>query len=215
MTRTRGLALLVTVAAAGAFVHASSGPAERTATVSGARLKTISSRVGAKSASLVIEATDPVAYIATRPDPLTVVVDMRNVVADGVSNAVAANARSPIQQVVVEPGEAADAPAWRIRVALREPVAYHVRSERNTIVLDFDRPTGDARPAVRPVASRPAIDPVQALGLGGEPKPPLPAPATPAPVTSLLQATPLALQASGSVTVPAPAQACQAVAAVG
>ena len=48
------------------------------------RLKTISARVSAKGASLVIEATEPVAYVATRPDPLTVLLDFRNVGADGV-----------------------------------------------------------------------------------------------------------------------------------
>ena len=82
MTVTRGLALLLTVAAAGAFVNASS-PADGPAAVSSARLKTIGSRVSSKGASLVIEASDPVGYVATYPDPLTVVLDFRNVVADG------------------------------------------------------------------------------------------------------------------------------------
>ena len=39
--------------------------------VAAVRLKAISSRVSAKGASLVIEASEPVAYVATRPDPLT------------------------------------------------------------------------------------------------------------------------------------------------
>src|SRR3954469_20573794 len=101
MTRTRGLTLLVAVATAGAIVNASSGPAERAATVSGARLKTISTRVDAKGAALVIEASDPVAYVATRPDPLTVVLDLRNVNADGVTNGVAVDGRSPITSVSI------------------------------------------------------------------------------------------------------------------
>ena len=59
MTPTRGLTLLVAMATASAIVNASSGPAEHAPTVSGARLKTISTRIDAKGAALVIEATDP------------------------------------------------------------------------------------------------------------------------------------------------------------
>src|SRR4029077_15491062 len=53
MTVTRGLALILTVAAAGALVNASSPTAAVATTV---RLKAISARVNAKGASLVIEA---------------------------------------------------------------------------------------------------------------------------------------------------------------
>src|SRR5262245_4591027 len=120
MTRTRGLALLVTMAA-GALVSAA-GPAERTTATSGVRLKTISARVSNKGASLVIEATDPVPYVATRPDPLTVIVDFRNAAAEGVANSVTPNAKSPITAVAVEPGDAADAVSTRVRVALAQPV---------------------------------------------------------------------------------------------
>src|SRR5262249_35796099 len=137
MTRTRGLTLLVALAAAGAIVNASSGPAEHAPTVSGARLKTISTRVDAKGAALVIEASDPVAYIATRPDPLTVVVDLRNVVADGVANAVAADAKSPITAVSIEPPDQAS--TSRVRVSLSQPVAHRVHSDRTTIVVEFDK----------------------------------------------------------------------------
>ena len=64
MTVTRGFALLLTVAAAGALVNASAP-----LTVPGAvRLKTISARVNGKGASLVIEASEPVA--TRRPGPI-------------------------------------------------------------------------------------------------------------------------------------------------
>jgi type IV pilus assembly protein PilQ len=67
-----------------------------------------------------------------------------------------------------------------VRVALSQPVAHHVRSERNTVVIDFDRPAAKAAPYVLPPASRttgtapdammalqeaPAQDPIAALGL--------------------------------------------------
>src|ERR1051325_3225727 len=105
MTVTRGLALLLTVAAAGAVVNAST-PADGPAAVSSARLKPISSPVSSKGAWLVIEASDPVGYVATYPDPLTVVLDFRNVLADGVANSFVASAKSPIKAVTVEPGQA-------------------------------------------------------------------------------------------------------------
>jgi hypothetical protein len=54
MTVNRGLALLLTVAAAGAFVNASPAPPAAAAAV---QLKAISARVNAKGASLVIEAS--------------------------------------------------------------------------------------------------------------------------------------------------------------
>src|SRR5262249_46968254 len=213
MTRTRGLALLVTVAAASAFGHAWSGPAERTATVSGARLKTISSRVGAKSASLIIEATDPVAYIATRPDPLTVVVDLRNVVADGVANSVIADATSPIAAVAIEPTDTPTSTS-RVRVQLAQPVAHRVRSGRNTTVVGFGKPSGKTMPYVLPpvrqggspsAQNAPAqpirnIDPVEALGLQ-----------KPTVVPTAAAAAALLAPARAASVEPAPSAASQAI----
>jgi type IV pilus assembly protein PilQ len=199
MTSTRTLALLAAVATASTLVSAAA-PAERPTPPGGVRLKAISSRLNARGAALVIEATDPVAYIATRPDPLTVVVDVRNVTADGVTNGVVANPKSPIVNVAVEPADPSVAPGSRIRVALVEPVGYRVRSDRNTIVIDFDKLSPKPSPAVAPPpTSRPAVDPVQALGLsfGGTTMLP-PAPTAIAPA---LFAPPAATQAGGSVTL--------------
>src|SRR5207249_9777685 len=124
------------------------------------------------------EATAPVPYVATRPDPLTVLVDFRNVGAEGLANSVSSSAKSPIAGVNVEPVEALGAPASRVRIVLTQPVEYRVRSERNTIVVDFDKPkpgpyvvpavrvTGAASDAMRPLAPPPLPtgDPIAALG---------------------------------------------------
>ena len=144
MTLIRGMALCFTVAAAGTLVSASSSPAGGSSAVGSlttVRLKAISSRVNAKGASLVIEATEPVAYVAAQPDPLTLLLDFRNVAADGVSNTVAVG-RSPLAGVSVEPTESLGAPASRVRIALAQPVVHRVRSERNTVVVDFEKPMG-------------------------------------------------------------------------
>jgi type IV pilus assembly protein PilQ len=203
MTPTRSLALLASVAMAGTLGIAAraAGPGERSTGAPGAevtRLKTISSKISSKGASLIIEATDPVAYIATRPDPLTVVVDVRNAVADDVTNGVAPNEKSPIAAVQVEPTEGSGTRGSRVRVALMQPVAYRIRSDRNMIVVDFDKPSAKAASFILPPSTR-AADPVEALGLGGNQLPP--APVSPSVgVASLQQAAPSA-QATGSVTV--------------
>ena len=184
MTVNRGLALLLTVAAAGAFVNASPAPP---AMAAAARLKAISAHVSGKGASLVIEASEPVAYTTSRPDPLTLLLDFRNVAANDVANSVAADVKSPIAHVTVEATETLGASASRVRVALSQPVAHHVRSERNTVVVDFDKPSAKAAPYALPPSSRqtaggqpspapdammalqtaPAPDPIAALGLDG------------------------------------------------
>src|SRR5471032_3601429 len=102
MTVTKGLALFVSVTLAGVLVRAS-GIADSPAATP--RLTAISSRVNSKGASLVIETSVPVPYVATRPDALTVLFDFRNVGSEGVANSGAAAARSPIASVLVEPGD--------------------------------------------------------------------------------------------------------------
>src|SRR5437867_13170270 len=126
MTASRAVALFLSVGMAGALAHASgAGPVSSTTAV--ARLTAISARTHLKGASLVIEASQPVAYVAMRPDALTVVIDFRNVGADGVANSVVASANSPIAAVLVEPTEALGAPASRVRIRRAQPFVHHVR----------------------------------------------------------------------------------------
>jgi len=218
MTPTRGLAcLFVAFAAAGALVGAS-GPAAGPSTI---RLKTISARANAKGASLVIEATEPVGYSLTRPDPLTVLVEFRNVTPGVVANTVGA-AASPISRVSVEDGDSMGAPASRVRIALAQPVAHHVRSDRNTVVVDFDRPDGKTMPYVMPARNQTtgvgeadamealrqpaAVDPIAALGLDGSTSSATPAaPAAAAPAKAA--AKPVQIVLPPSVRQAATAQA--------
>src|SRR5215469_10510404 len=99
MTLTKGLTLVLAVPLASALAGAS-GPTP--GSTFGPRLTSISSRLHSKGATLTIEATVPVPYVVTRPDPLTVLLDFRKVGADGIANSVAASARSPIAGVAVE-----------------------------------------------------------------------------------------------------------------
>jgi len=188
----RAFALCSAVVLAGAFATVSGREAG-----TGVRLKTISARVHGNGASLIIEATEPMAYVATRPDPLTVMLDFRDVDAAGVANSVSANAKSPISAVEVEAGDASGMPASRIRITLVQPVAHRVRSDRNKIVIDFDKTSAAAPPYVLPPASRAApdammalrtpeplaVDPIAALGLGA---PAVGDSQTPSPATAAL-----------------------------
>ena len=196
MTLNRGIILAAAVTAAGALVQASApaGPAP----VNAVRLTAISSRVHARGASLVIEATEPVAYVATRPDPLTLLLDFRNVDGNRVTNSVSEHARSPIAGVSVEPSDAAGEPGSRVRIDLAQPVGHRVRSDRNTIIVDFDKPAESA--AAR---ARPTIDPIAALGLDGAAAVPV---ATAALKPAARTATPGApsRQTAGSATIQPP-----------
>ncbi|HEY7293381.1 MAG TPA: type IV pilus secretin PilQ [Vicinamibacterales bacterium] len=202
MTSTRSLAVLVSVALTGALgmVARAAGPAPHSAAADGTHLRLISSKVSGKGTSLVIEATDPVAYIATRPDPLTVLVDVRNASAEGVTNGVAPDAKSPIAGVLVEPNEESG-PGSRVRVTLLQPVGYRVRSDRNTIVIDFDKVSAKAAPYVLPPTSRTPADPVATLGLAkGSSTTPESAAAAPPVVAAATSTAPVA---------PAPAPAAK------
>ncbi len=159
MTAARGFASLLGVAAAGALVAAApAGPMTGAASV-GPRLKTIRARATPTGASLVIESTDPVAYVATRPDPLTVVLEFHNLIVDAAVSNAAVPVKSPIARVSLEAGDPLGAPASRVRIGLTEPVAHHIRSERNALFVDFDKPsTGSlvTRPSSAPAAPREA-----------------------------------------------------------
>jgi type IV pilus assembly protein PilQ len=187
--QTKALAVLL----AGGIVAASS-PDSHAATTSVVRLTAISSHVTSSGTSLVIEASEPVPYVATRPDPLTLYIDFRNVTADGIKdgikNVLAAAARGPIEGVAVEAADPIGTASPRVRVRLSQPVAHHVRADRNTVVIDFDRTPAKAAlsavqtpaslqtsartPATAPapdamqalvMSNRAAVDPISALGL--------------------------------------------------
>ena len=189
MRVTKAYALVVAVVLAGGLA-AASGSESSTATTAAppvVRLKTITSRATNTGTSLVIEASDPVPFVATRPDPLTLYIDFRNVAADGLAS-FAANAKGPIAGVTLEPGDLNTGSSPRIRISLSQPVAHRVRADRNSVVIDFDRASGKAAPYVLPPSTRPAasnaasanspdamqalvmanrasVDPIAALGL--------------------------------------------------
>ena len=178
MTRGVALSLVVLLATAASTNSRAAGTATN---IAGAKLTTISSRGDGRSATLVIEASEPVPYVATRPDPLTVLIDFRNVDTGAVASKLAAQTNSPITSVNVESAESMGSPVSRVRIALAQPVAHRVRAERNRVLVEFSRaeaprvatgvlavPMPSAQPtvqsAVDPVAALRLTDPVQASG---------------------------------------------------
>jgi type IV pilus assembly protein PilQ len=113
--------------------------------VDSATLKKITSRLDARTGVLAIEASDPVPYVASQPDPMTFVIELRDVVAAAVSHPVQADPRNPFAGVAVENSVAADgARVARVQLTLAAAVRPRVRSSRNVIFVEADRLDTDA-----------------------------------------------------------------------
>jgi type IV pilus assembly protein PilQ len=113
--------------------------------------------------AVVIEATEPVAYAVSKPDPLTLHIDLRNVTVENAANQV--ERRGAIAGVTLEQANAVDGRAVaRVRLALARPVSHTVRSARNTIRVELSAaPAAAAAPATAaPAVARPPA----ALGAG-------------------------------------------------
>jgi type IV pilus assembly protein PilQ len=103
-------------------------------------LKRISSRVDNHAGVISIEASDPVPYVASQPDPKTFVIEMRDVIAVGFADRFTVDPRVPISGVRVENARAFDgATIARVSLTLAQPIRPRVRSSRNVIYIEADR----------------------------------------------------------------------------
>lgn len=108
-------------------------------------LTSISSRIDGAKTTVLIEASEPVAYLTSQPDPLTVLVDLRNVSASGLGDLLIATPIAPVSGVEIEGASSPDgAPVARVRLSLDRAANYSVRSARNVILVEIDR-SGTAR----------------------------------------------------------------------
>jgi type IV pilus assembly protein PilQ len=132
LTAVVALALLTTATMASLAASA--------AGAASAALKAIASRVDGSAGVVAIEASDPVSYVAAQPDPLTFVVELRDVATGGFVDRFKPDPRHPVSAVQVESALAADgAPVARIRMSLAQPSRPRVRSSRNMIYVEADR----------------------------------------------------------------------------
>jgi type IV pilus assembly protein PilQ len=110
-----------------------------------ATLKKISSRLEARTGVVAIEASAPVPYVASQPDPQTLLVELRDVVTPGFADDFKDDPRHPVGAVTVERGVAFDGvTVARVKIALRQPTRPRVRSARNVIYVEADRGEGAA-----------------------------------------------------------------------
>src|SRR5687768_16878253 len=120
-------------------------------------IRSISSRLDGALSTVLIEASEPVAYLTSQPDPLTVLVDLRNATVGSLISDTVANLLEPIGSVRVESANAPDgAPVARVRVGLERAAKHRVRSARNTILVEVDRSASNTKGAA---ASVPTIAP--------------------------------------------------------
>ena len=133
--------------------------ASRPAAIGGAEtpaLKSISSRLDGAVSTVLIEASEPVAYLTSQPDPLTVLVDLRNTNAASLDGRPFAAMLAPVSAVGVESASAPDgAPVARVRVTLDRAAKHRVRSARNTILVEVERSASSsfaAPPVIGPKA---------------------------------------------------------------
>jgi len=140
------LVMAASLVAALAVTLTASGPVSRTETGADTpALRSISSRLDGTVSTVLIEASEPVAYLTSQPDPLTVLVDLRNVSAAGLSGTPVAAMLAPVAGVVIEGASAPDgAPVARVRVRLDRAAKHRVRSSRNTILVEVEREVGAA-----------------------------------------------------------------------
>lgn len=124
--------------------------------------------VSAHGNQVIIESTEPAAYAVKRPDPLTVIVELRNVSVGIASSVVDVDRRDAIASVTLEQGTGDDGQAVaRVRIGLIHASEYSVRSARNTIRLELTATTGvaaDADPQLPTMPVRPrALDTAPAV----------------------------------------------------
>ncbi|MCM3880415.1 MAG: type IV pilus secretin PilQ [Vicinamibacterales bacterium] len=140
--------------AAGLTPLAAFGPAPDTKPSSAPQLKTLSAKAGRRITTITIETSDPVAYLTSRPDPLTLLLDLRDVEAASGARAALA-AKGVVAGATVEDAKAPDgARVVRVRIALTQPASHQVRSKRNVIYVDLDSafPLGSAGVSPNPAA---------------------------------------------------------------
>ena len=162
--------------------------------------------------AVLIEASEPVAYSVSHPDPLTVVIDMRNVSAADARNDV--QRQGAIAGVDVEQAQAPDGRAVaRVRLMLARVAEYKVRAARNMIRVELSpedeqkpHPVPDQTTArIEPAPTQAPADPISALTLVA---PPITRNRTATPAPRRSQSSTQSPQASAPVGEPvAPQQA--------
>jgi type IV pilus secretin PilQ/predicted competence protein len=117
------------------------------------RLIGVSATTDARNHAVLIQASEPVAYSVSRPDPETILVELRDVQVTGATSRLGNS--TLVRQVTFEDDIALDGnQVGRIRVSLARPATHTVRSDRGTIRLDLV-PSANADRAAATAVRRP------------------------------------------------------------
>jgi type IV pilus assembly protein PilQ len=112
----------------------------------GPQLVAVSATLGVHTTTITIEASDPVPYVMSQPDPFSVAVDLRHTRVDGAANNIKSRvglvAGASLERATMSDG----APSARIRLRLTDAVSYNVRSARNIIVVEIGKLTQASAP---------------------------------------------------------------------
>jgi len=158
-----------------------------------AHLVGVSTRIEGRATAVVIETSAPVAYVALQPDPLTLLVDLRNVTTGSSPSLV--KPTGVLSGLSVESADADDGTSVaRVRLTLAKPGKPTVRSRWNTVIVEFGTRLDDA--AVAPSAAGPRPESAVEQGGSSGPVPPPQVAAKPTP--------PVIPVSSASAPAPAP-----------
>jgi type IV pilus assembly protein PilQ len=104
--------------------------------------------VSARGNAVLIESAAPAAYVVKRPDPLTLLVELRNVVVADAANVIQVDRRDVLAAVTLEQGPSVEGQALGlVRLSLVRPAEYVVHSTRNVIRLELQQPVRAAAAA--------------------------------------------------------------------
>ena len=138
------------------LVHAAGLAAERP---DGVQLVEVTSTSTVASQSVLITVTEPASYTTLQPDPLTVLITLRSVAAGDVAGRLRSAPDEPVGAVEVLDAVDDDGnPVAQVRISLRAPTVYEVRSRRETIQVRFARPVASTpTPALEDAAAAPPV----------------------------------------------------------
>ena len=141
----RLLRMLAGALVLGSWVHAA-GYATPTA-----RLTGVSTKTEGLGTTVVIETTEPVAYVAAQPDPLTLLVDLRDVAPGGIQpNAPSGLVANVAIESATDDGGASVA---RVRLQLAKPATPAIRSRLNAVIVEFAEAAAPPAPPATPPAA--------------------------------------------------------------
>lgn len=124
--------------------------------------------------TVLITSSAPASYSTRKPDPLTVLVTLRNVAAGGVASRLHDVGGGPVDSIdVVDTVNAGGVRVAQVRIGLARPAAYEVRVQQQTLQVRFTKAESEVSRPATGLAARPDAPSPVAPAVGD-------APATPA-----------------------------------